>query len=206
MITIGKTVISDDVADKFFVCDLQKCKGACCVEGDAGAPLSEDELPILDKIFKKVKPYLTEEGKAAIEEQGKYVVDEDGEYSTPIIKGRECAYALYDQKGILKCAIEMAYYDGKVDFKKPISCHLYPIRITKYEEYDAVNYERWHICNAACRNGKELGVPVYKFLKEPLIRKYGEKWYNELSMVIEQGTSSPGTSAKPAAAKSKKAK
>jgi len=186
VITIGKTVISEDVADKFFVCDLQKCKGACCVEGDAGAPLLEEELPILEKIYKKVKPYLTEKGKAAIEEQGLYVIDDDREYSTPIIKGKECAYALRDQKGILKCGIEMAFYDGKVNFKKPISCHLYPIRITKYEEFDAVNYERWHICNPACKHGKELGVPIYKFLKEPLIRKYGEKWYKELSLHIEK--------------------
>jgi hypothetical protein len=165
---------------------LKKCKGACCIEGDAGAPLAEDELPVLKKIYKKVKPYMTAKGIAAVEEQGHYVVDEDGEYSTPIIKGRECAYALYDDKGILKCAIEQAYYDGKVSFKKPISCHLYPIRITKYEEFDAINYERWHICNPACKHGKELGVPVYKFLKEPLIRKYGEEWYNELTVQVEK--------------------
>jgi hypothetical protein len=186
VITIGKTVISQDVADKFFVCDLKKCKGACCIEGDAGAPLEEDELPVLKKIYKKVKPYMTAKGIAAVEEQGHYVVDDDGEYSTPIIKGRECAYAIYDDKGILKCAIEQAYYDGKVNFKKPISCHLYPIRITKYEEFDAINYERWHICNPACKHGKELGVPVYKFLKDPLIRKYGEEWYKELTLQVEK--------------------
>lgn len=186
MITIGKTVISEDIADKFFVCDLQKCKGACCVEGDGGAPLTEDELPIMEKIYKKVKPYLTEKGKAEIEKQGLYVVDDDGEYATPIIKGKECAYAFYDDKKILKCGIEQAYYAGKITFKKPISCHLYPIRITKYEEFDAVNYERWHICNPACKHGKALGVPIYKFLKDPLIRKYGEKWYKELVVHIEK--------------------
>lgn len=185
MITIGKTAISDDVADKFFVCDLNKCKGACCIEGDDGAPLEKAELPVLKKIYKKVKPYLTKEGIAAIEEQGFYVKDDEGDFSTPTIKGKECAYALYDKQGILKCGIEMAYYAGKIDFKKPISCHLYPIRITKYEQYDAINYERWHICNPACKHGKELGVPIYKFLKEPLIRKYGEKWYEELVVKIE---------------------
>ena len=186
MITLGKTVVSDDVADKFFVCDLQKCKGACCIEGDMGAPLDKEELPILEKVYKKVKPYLSKEGVAAIEEQGIYVYDEDNEYSTPTIGGRECAYAIYDKKGILKCGIEMAYKDGKIKWQKPISCHLYPIRITKYEQYDALNYERWHICNPACRNGKELGVPVYQFLKEPLIRKYGIKCYNDLVKKIEK--------------------
>jgi hypothetical protein len=186
VITIGKTVISDDVADKFFVCDLQKCKGACCVEGDMGAPLEKEELPILEKVYKKVKPYLSKEGIKAIEEQGVYVVDDDEDYSTPTIGGRECAYAIYDKKGILKCAIEVAFKDGKIKWQKPISCHLYPIRITKYEQYDAVNYERWHICNPACRNGKDLGVPIYKFLKEPLIRKYGLKWYNDLERKIEK--------------------
>lgn len=185
MITIGKTVISDDVADKFFVCDLQKCKGACCVEGDLGAPLEKEELPVLEKIYKKVKPYLSGEGIAAIEEQGTYILDEDGDYSTPTIGGRECAYAIYDKKGILKCGIEMAWKDGKISWQKPISCHLYPIRITKYEQFDAINYERWHICNPACRHGKELGVPVYKFLQGPLVRKYGEDWYKELVMKIE---------------------
>ncbi len=185
MITIGDTVISDDIADKYFVCDLQKCKGACCVEGDAGAPLSKEEAKILKGIYKKVKTYLSKEGIEAIEEQGYYVKDEDGDLETPTIGKKECAYAIYD-KGILKCAIEKAYYEKKVDFKKPISCHLYPIRITKYEQYDALNYERWSICNPACKNGRELGVPVYKFLKDPLIRKYGEDWYKELVKAIEK--------------------
>ena len=184
MIPLGHTMISDDVADKYFVCDLDKCKGACCVEGDAGAPLDVSELPFLEEIFDKVKPYLSKEGLQAIEEQGLYVKN-DGEYETPIIKGRECAYAIYDKKGILKCGIEQAYNDGKTNFKKPISCHLYPIRVTKYEQYDAINYERWHICNCAVRKGKELGVELYKFLKEPLIRKYGEQWYSELVRLIE---------------------
>jgi hypothetical protein len=186
VISLGNTVISDDVAEKHFVCDLLKCKGACCIEGDLGAPLEKEELPILDKIYKKVKPYLSKEGKEAIEEQGLYILDEDGDYSTPTIGGKECAYAVYDKKGILKCGIEMAWKDGKVNWQKPISCHLYPIRITKYEQYDALNYERWHICNPACKNGKALGVPVYKFLKDPLIRKYGEDWYKQLVVKIEQ--------------------
>lgn len=179
MIVIGKTVISDDIADNFFVCDLQKCKGACCVEGDLGAPLTDEELPIMGEIFEKVKPYMSKEGIAAVEEQGFYIEDWEGDYSTPTIKDRECAYAIWE-KGFLKCAIEMAWKDKKVDFKKPISCHLYPIRITKYDHYDALNYDRWPICKDACSHGRELGVPLYKFLEEPLVRKYGNEWYKEL--------------------------
>jgi hypothetical protein len=188
MLLINNTAISDDVADRFFVCELSKCKGACCVEGDAGAPLEVSELPILDKIFSKGKPYLSPEGIKAIEAQGLYVKAEDGDYETPTIGNRECAYAIYDDRGILKCAIEQAYLDGQIDFKKPISCHLYPIRITKYEQYHALNYDRWHICSPACDHGRELGVELYKFLKEPLIRAYGQDWYSELVRQIESPT------------------
>jgi hypothetical protein len=186
MIVIDKTCISDDIADKMFVCDLEKCKGACCVEGDLGAPLNEDELPVLEQIYEQVKPYLSDAGRKAIKKQGVYIKDYEGDYSTPTIGDRECAYAIYDEKGILKCGIEQAYLDGKINFRKPISCHLYPIRITKYEEFHAINYDRWQICNAACQHGAALGVPLYKFLKEPLIRQYGESWYNELTRIIEQ--------------------
>ncbi|QSE96999.1 DUF3109 family protein [Fulvivirga lutea] len=187
MIEHGKVILSDDIKEKFFVCNLEKCKGACCVEGDLGAPLELDELKKLEDAYEAVKPYLMEEGIAAIEKEGKYVLDEDGEYSTTTIGGAECAYAVYDDKGILKCGIEEAYNDGKTDFKKPISCHLYPIRAKKYDEFEALNYDRWHICNPACDFGKELGVEIYKFLKDPLIRKYGEQWYNELVELIEKG-------------------
>lgn len=185
MILIGETCISDDIADKFFVCNLEKCKGACCVEGDLGAPLEESELPVLEEIYEHVKPYLTKEGLDAIEKQGLYIEDWEGDYSTTTINDRECAYAFYDENKILKCGIEQAYLDGKIDFKKPISCHLYPIRITKYEQYHALNYDRWSICSDACTFGEQLGVEVYKFLKEPLIRAYGEEWYDELAREIE---------------------
>ncbi|MTI22703.1 DUF3109 family protein [Fulvivirga sp. RKSG066] len=186
MIELGKVILSDDIKEKFFVCDLNKCKGACCVEGDLGAPLEKDELPIMEEIYEKVKPYLTEEGKAAIEEQGTYILDEDGDYSTPTIGGKECAYAIYDEKGILKCGIEEAYNDGLVDYKKPISCHLYPIRAQKYDEFEALNYDQWDICSPACDLGQQLSLPVYKFLKDALTRKYGEEWYQELCKVIEE--------------------
>lgn len=187
MIEFGKVILSDDVKEKFFVCNLEKCKGACCVEGDLGAPLEDDELEVLDEIYGEVEPYLSEEGRKAIEEQGTYILDEDDEYSTPTIGGKECAYAIYGDKGILKCGIEQAFFDGKISFRKPISCHLYPIRITKYEDFDAINYDRWSICSPACSLGAELQVPVYKFLKDALTRKYGEQWYSDLVKLIENG-------------------
>jgi hypothetical protein len=186
MIIIDNTIISDDIKEQFFVCDLEKCKGACCVEGDAGAPLEEEETAILEEIYPIVKDYITSEGRNAIMAQGTWVFDKDGDKVTPTIgENRECAYALYDERGILKCGIEQAYLDGKTNFKKPVSCHLYPIRITKYDQYDALNYDRWDICSAACVLGGSLGVPVYKFLKEALIRKYGSEWYDELVAEIE---------------------
>ncbi|GAA5037483.1 hypothetical protein GCM10011506_33840 [Marivirga lumbricoides] len=188
MILIGNTVISEDIKDKNFVCNLEKCKGACCVEGDLGAPLNKEELPIMEEIYEKVKPYLSSEGIKAIEEQGTYIKDWEGDYSTTTINEKECAYAIYDEKNILKCGIEEAYNDGKINFKKPISCHLYPIRITAYEQYDALNYDRWEICNPACDFGEKLGVPLYKFVKDALIRKYGAEWYQELVNEIENKT------------------
>lgn len=187
MLTVGRAILSEDIKDNFFVCNLEKCKGACCVEGDLGAPLEDDELDIMEQIYPHVEPYLSEKGKAAIESQGKFVRDYEGDFSTPTIAGKECAYAIYDDRGILKCGIEQAYLDKKIDFKKPISCHLYPIRITKYEDYDALNYDRWSICSPACAFGKSLNIPLYKFLKEALVRKYGEEWYQNLVDQIEQG-------------------
>jgi len=185
MISIKGTLVSDEIADSHFVCDLIKCKGACCVEGDLGAPLEDDELELLEKAYPKVKPFLTKEGIKAIEKQGEYILDSDGDYSTPTVGGKECAYAIYDEKGILKCGIEQAWQAGKTTFRKPISCHLYPIRIKKYKKYDAVNYSKWHICSPACQLGDELKVPLYKFLKEALIRKYGKPWYKDLVNAIE---------------------
>jgi hypothetical protein len=185
MIKVGEVLVSDDIKSVEFVCHLEKCKGACCVEGDLGAPLENDELQQMKDIQSKVQPYLTDEGREAIAKQGPYIFDDDGDYSTPTIHGRECAYAHYDKQGVLKCGIEQAYLDGKISFRKPISCHLYPIRITKKREFEAVNYHKWSICSAACSYGKSLKVPLYKFLREPLIRKYGEDWYQQLVKAIE---------------------
>lgn len=183
MIQIAETIISEEIIDNEFVCNLNACKGACCVEGDAGAPIDDDERSILENIYEKVAPYLTEEGRQAIENQGVYIKGEDGEWETPLINGGECAYVVRNEKGWVLCGIEQAYNDKKIDWKKPISCHLYPIRLQKYSSFTAVNYNRWHICGDACSLGKELKVPVYKFLKDALIRKFGDAWYEELELI-----------------------
>lgn len=181
MIAIDKTLISEDLLDKKFVCDLNACKGACCVAGDSGAPLDKDELKILKSVVDKVKPYMVKKGIKAIEKHGAYVIDGDGDYTTTLVSpGAECAFVFFDENKIAKCSIEQAYYEGKIDWKKPISCHLYPIRITKHKDYDAVNYDKWDVCKPACECGAKLDVPVYKFLKDPLIRKYGKEWFKEL--------------------------
>ncbi|MEZ4948861.1 MAG: DUF3109 family protein [Saprospiraceae bacterium] len=188
MFVVQGKLISDDVVKEAFVCDLHACKGACCWEGDYGAPLEKEELEVLDSIQHILKPYLTEKGKKAIEEQGAYVLEEDEEqYATTLVDNGPCAYMIYDEKGIAKCGIEQAWLDGKTDFKKPISCHLYPIRIRKNEvvSFEALNYDRWDICKAACTLGEKLQVPVYKFLKDALIRKYGEAFFEELDALAK---------------------
>ncbi|MBB1560579.1 MAG: DUF3109 family protein [Flavobacteriaceae bacterium] len=186
MIQIDDKLISEDLFSEEFVCNLAKCKGICCVEGDAGAPLDEDETKILDEIYPKIKSYLRPEGIQAIEEQGTYTLDFEGDLVTPLVNNAECAYVIFDEKGYTKCAIEKAYEDGVIDWQKPISCHLYPIRITEYSNFSAINYHEWDICSDACTLGKELGVKVYQFLKKPLIRKYGEEFYQTLSEAAEE--------------------
>lgn len=180
MIIIDDKLVSDELLEKRFVCDLHACKGACCVEGDSGAPLEEDELEVLEKIYKKVKPYLRKEGIKAIEEQGTWVKDEDDDCVTPLVNGAECAYVVFDENGITKCGIEQAWLDGKVKFRKPISCQLYPIRISQTRSGDVLNYHEWPICKPACSCGEKLDVKVYRFLKDAIIRKYGEAFYLQL--------------------------
>jgi len=185
MIEVGNVLVHEDVVRENFVCNLKKCKGACCLEGDSGAPLNHDELHILDEIYPKVKPFMTAKGIATIEETGTYVTDFEGDYTTPCVDtNKECAYVTWEN-GITKCAIEKAYEYGAISWKKPLSCHLYPIRVTKYPEFDVLNYDRWSICSPACSFGNELKVHVHEFLKEPLIRKYGEEWYRELEEAVE---------------------
>jgi hypothetical protein len=180
MFQLGKTIISEDIIEKDFICNLSACKGACCIQGDAGAPLDKKETEILEKLYPKIKPYLRKEGVSAIEEQGTYTTSDDGEYETPLINGEDCAYVIFDEKKVALCAIEEAYNQGDVSFKKPLSCHLYPIRIKDYSEFSAVNYHKWQVCDDACTLGKEMQIPVYKFVKQALIRKFGEEWYLEL--------------------------
>ena len=184
MIAIDNKLVSDEIVEKQFVCDLKKCKGGCCEDGDAGAPLEKSELDELIHNYEAVKPYLTPEGIKAIKEQGKYLYDQEFGWVTPTIKGEMCAYGFRDKNGIIKCGIEAAYNDGKVNWKKPISCHLFPIRIRKSDldkNAEYLNYEPRHdLCAAACKLGKKLKVPVYQFLKDALIRKYGEEFYETL--------------------------
>ncbi len=181
MILIEDTIISDDVVEKQFLCNLNACKGACCWEGEFGAPLEIEEIDTLKEIYPIIKDTLTPEGRAVIEKEGVATYFyEPNAYGTPLIDGKACAYLIYDELGIAKCSIEQAYKAGKIDFYKPISCHLYPIRVKKYEEFTAVNYDQWDICSAACKLGKEKELPVYKFVKEALIRKFGEEFYIQL--------------------------
>ena len=180
MIQIDDKVISLDVFCKKYVCDLSKCKGECCVEGDSGAPLDDDETAILEDIYPTVEPYLPPASRAEVERQGKWVVDSDGDKVTPIINGRECVYAYRDADVACKCAIEKAYLDGRITCRKPISCHLYPIRVTRYRDFEALNYHEWFVCKPARELGRHVGTPVYEFLREPIIRKYGEAFYAEM--------------------------
>lgn len=185
MFQLGKTIVSEDILEKEFVCNLSACHGACCVDGDAGAPLNEEETKILEEIYPLVKPFLRKEGIDAIEAQGTWVVGTDGELETPLIDNKDCAYVIFDGKTAL-CGIEQAYNQGIVSWKKPVSCHLYPIRVKDYSEFAAVNYDRWDICDPACGLGKELEVPVYKFVKEALLRRFGADWYAELEKIAAE--------------------
>ena len=184
MFQLGKTIVSEDIIEKDFVCNLSACKGKCCIDGEAGAPLEEKELQILLDIYPLVKPFLREEGIKAIEDQGLFITTE-GDFETPLIDEKDCAYVVFDKNNTAKCGIEEAYNAGVIKWKKPISCHLYPVRIMDYSEFTAVNYHKWPICDDACVLGKELQVPVYKFVKEALIRKFGKNWYAELETVAE---------------------
>ena len=182
MIAIDDILVSDHVVEEQFVCDLDKCKGGCCVDGDAGAPLENAELKELNAVYNAVLPYLSEEAKIIIKSEGKYVYDQEFGWVTPTISNGMCAYGMIDEKGIVKCAIEQAFIDGKTNWKKPISCHLFPVRIKKTKRGELVNYEpREDLCAAACSLGKKLKLPVYQFLKEPLIRKYGKDFYEALA-------------------------
>lgn len=190
MVQIDDTIISMDVIESQFICDLCKCKGECCVDGDAGAPLEKEENDKINEILPIIWNELSPKAQALINEQGISYNDYDGELVTSIINGKECVFTYFDENGVCKCVIDNAYREGRTSVPKPISCHLYPIRLQKYRDFTAVNYHRWSICEPAVKFGQKEGVALYKFLKEPLIRKFGEKWYEELCIaanMIEEG-------------------
>lgn len=182
MVVIGDILVSDEVVSEKFVCNLNACKGACCWEGDFGAPLNEEEKQILDDIYVSIKPFLSAEGREVLEKKGKYTYYKQvDEWGTPLLNNAACAYLTYSELGIAQCGIEKAYQAGATHFIKPISCHLYPIRVKKeIAGYEWLNYEKWNICSAACSLGKDLKIPVFQFVKEALIRKYGSAFYEEL--------------------------
>jgi hypothetical protein len=186
MILLENTIVSEDILEKNFICNLAACKGACCIEGDSGAPITQDELEILEAELENIKPYLTAVSLEAIKTQNFWEKDTDGDLVTTCLPTGECNFSLRDEAGMLKCGIEQAYRDGKASIQKPLSCHLYPIRISNVGEFEALNYHRWDICKPACKLGEEHQVAVYQFLKEPLTRKFGADWYNELDEIAKQ--------------------
>lgn len=186
MIYLDNTLISDDIRDCFFCCDLQQCKGACCVDGDAGAPLEEEEISLLEDHIEGVMPYLRSAGQEVIKSHGVFDYDAEGNFVTPLVHDRECAF-VYFQEGIAGCAIEKAFHEKAIPFAKPISCHLYPIRIKKLSyENEGLNYHKWNICKKAIEKGHIEKIQLYRFLDNALIRKYGRSWYNRLLKLIEQ--------------------
>lgn len=186
MIQIDDAIVALDIIEENFLCDLSACLGECCVEGESGAPLEKEEVAILEQILPHVWDDLSPEAQSVIKHQGVAYKDTDGEMVTSIVNGKDCVFTYYDEKGICKCAIEKAHKEGKSDFYKPISCHLYPIRLQKYKDFTAVNYHRWRVCKAAVILGNKEGLKIYQFLKTPLIRKFGQDWYNELCIAVEE--------------------
>ncbi len=186
MLQIDDTIISLDVIEKRFLCDLSVCRGECCVEGESGAPLDKEEIAVLEKILPIVWDDLSDASKEVIRQQGVSYIDEDGDFVTSIVNGGECVFTYFDENGTCKCAIEKAYKAGKTDFYKPVSCHLYPVRLEKYKNFTAVNYHKWSVCHAAWELGEKTGTPVYRFLKEPLVRRFGTEWYEQLELAAEE--------------------
>ncbi len=185
MIQIGDKIISRELFDSYFVCHLDKCKGLCCVYGDAGAPLEDEETEQLEKNIDKIIPFLRKEGIKAIKEKGTWQFDDDGDKVTPLMGKDDCAYSVIDN-GIARCAIETAYFSEAIDFRKPISCHLYPIRTSKIGNQIALNYHRWDVCDPARKLGKEYNMPVFRFLKDAIERAYGEDFYEEMEVVYKE--------------------
>ena len=186
IVEIGDKLVSTELFEKEFVCNLNACKGICCVKGDDGAPMTMEEVSKLEEGIEDIKPFMTEVGKAQVEAKGVFYMDQTNEAVTMLNEGKECSFVTKGDDDIYKCTIEQAHKDGKIDFNKPVSCHLYPIRVKEYRSFTSLNYDKWPICSDACSLGEELGVTVYKFLKDPLIRVYGQKFYEELERVNEE--------------------
>ena len=186
LLEIKDKIVSTQIFEHKFVCDLQACKGACCIAGDSGAPLTLDEISILEDDIEAIKPYMRQEGIDVIESQGVFYMDQENDAVTSLVSEKECAFVYFDDQGITKCSIERAQKEGKTTFKKPISCHLYPIRVKEFENFTALNYSSWDICAPACACGEQLNVPVFKFLKEPLPRAFGPLFFEELLVVEKQ--------------------
>lgn len=185
MIQIQHTLLSDEIFEEQFICDLCKCKGECCVEGESGAPITKEEFQDIESILPKIWNDLSPKAQEVINKQGIAYTDYDGELVTSLVNGNECVFTYFDADGVCKCAIDNAYREGRISVRKPVSCHLYPIRLTEYNNFTAVNYHRWSICKPAVKLGRKEGVPLYRFLRESLIRKFGEEWYHEVCEAAE---------------------
>ena len=186
MLQVGDVVVSFDVLKEKFLCDLSACHGACCIEGDAGAPLELDEVAQIEEVLPLIWDELSPEAREIIDKQGVAYVDREGDLVTSIVGGKDCVFTCYDGRGCCYCAIERAFREGKTKFMKPVSCHLYPIRVKDFGTFKGVNYNRWDVCKAAVLLGQKEDLPVYKFLREPLIRKFGAEWYAELETAVEE--------------------
>ncbi len=188
MIILDNVVVTDEFLNAQFCCCLPRCKGWCCVAGDAGAPLEAEEIQKIEDNLEAIKPYMRPEGIKVVEENDVYDYDETGELVTPLVNGEECAFVYFHENGTALCAIEKAYLEGKCDFWKPISCHLYPIRLVEKDGFTHVLYHEWSVCVPAKRKGEHEGIPLWKFLKAPMIRRFGEEWYNKFSQLVVSKT------------------
>jgi hypothetical protein len=186
MFRIENTLVSEEIIEKYFHCNISDCKGACCIKGEAGAPLEKKEAEKLENNYNKISEYLSDNANKLIKSKGSYIKLEEGNIETPLLNNKACVYVHYESNGSLSCGIEKAFNEKKINFNKPISCHLYPIRIKEYSEFTAVNYHQWSICSDACSLGAELKKPVFEFVKEALIRKFGNEWYNSLKKISKK--------------------
>lgn len=186
MLQIKDVIVSFDVLTESFSCDLAHCKGECCIEGDAGAPVTPDEIAQIEELLPTIWKDLSIEARKVINSQGVAYTDPEGELVTSIVNGKDCVFTCYGDDGCCYCAIEKAYRNGLCKFKKPVSCHLYPIRVKRIGDYYGLNYDRWDVCRAAVLKGRKDGIPIYKYLKEPLVRRFGQEWYDELELTVEE--------------------